>query len=165
MTPHACSLRMVRLRAQLGLWMAWVLVLGGACAHLPSRELASSISGQVLDSEGAPLVGIEVQVQDPQGESRQLLTTDAEGRFVLTQRVDANRAPHPLRSGERLRISAWRPGFEPLEIAVRYPGGRLTLEPMVLLPEQQEIMTGLDEEAAPTAPPDIPRAGRTGRGE
>jgi hypothetical protein len=142
------------------------LITALACAHVPVDEPSSGIVGQLVDEAGDPLAQVEVQVQQPDTEGRQLLTTDAEGRFELTFLIDARGQRQPLARGLHLRFSAWRPGLVSRELDLTYPGGRVILQPLTLEAEHLEIqgggarsLTGAPIPIEPVGP------GRSGRGE
>jgi len=147
--------------------LLWPLLLSGllACAPWTRKTDDSSISGQVLNPQGIPLVGLEVVVVDGRNSLKQVLTTDAQGRFVLTYLLDEQQHQRPLEHSQKLKLSVWTPGYEAREVELRFPGGRLRMEPLILQKELDDTLTGNDDEAAQPAAPEPPQPGRTGRGD
>lgn len=144
------------------------LVLGlllASCRLLTPPAESRVIQGQVVDKLGQGLAGLEVQVEVTRQALKHVVVTNPQGHFELSYLLDGQQQRQPLPPRATLRISAWKLGFEPRELEVIYPGGRLILEPLRLEPELEELFTQpeLNSEAAPVAEP-LP-TGRTGRGE
>lgn len=166
---HAIRLRLLRSGAHLRpLCQLLILLLGlflASCRLLTSPAESRVLQGQVVDHAGQGLPGLEVQVEATRHALKHVVVTNPQGHFELSYLLDSQQQRQPLPPRATLRISAWKLGFEPRELEVNYPGGRLILEPIRLEPELEELFTQPepDSGAAPLAEP-LP-TGRTGRGE
>lgn len=138
--------------------------LSGCFAHLRTSEEAV-LTGQVLSANGTPLSGLEVVVVDSHEALKQVLMTNERGQFTLTYLLDKAQQHHPLERSQRIKLSVWTPGYEAREYEVRFPGGRLHLDPFILQAELDETLTHSEEDVdAPSAPEQM-KPGRTGRGD
>lgn len=155
---------LVKCCAYFLLGLGWLSLLGG-CWHGLSSGEGRRVQGQVVDPAGLGLAGLEVQVEAPRLGLKHVVSTDPNGRFELTYLLDAQQQRQPLTPRLSLRLSAWKSGFEPRELVVSYPGGQLVLEPIRLEPEAEELFTQPDLEPDTSVSPELPPAGRTGRGE
>lgn len=147
-------------------WLTLVL-LTTSCVHLTGSSPEGALAGQLVDGTGTPLTGIEVHIRELEQQDRQVLRTDEAGRFELQYLLNGVGERVPLRRGQRLRLSAWRPGLVPRQIELSFPGGRTVLAPLIVEVERLELRPaplqgfGGEELEAP-----IPAgANRSGRGE
>lgn len=144
---------------------ALLLALLVSCAPWTRSTVGTSVSGQIMNPSGIPLVGLEVVVVEARNNLKQVLTTDAQGRFTLTYLLDDQQHQRTLEHGQKLKLSVWTPGYEAREVELRFPGGRLRMEPLILQKELEDTLTGSDEDVAPPAVSEPPQPGRTGRGD
>lgn len=113
----------------LGLPLLFLVVLAGVAS-----AQTAGISGQVLDSTGAPVPGVAVRVEPAGGGQPHAVTTDGEGRFTV----------QALTAGPYL-VTATHTGHTPWKDVIDVAGGQATAVTVRLQP------AGVVEEVTVTA--------------